>query len=302
MPCSTPVDWSSGVEAVLARQVLGVDEEGAGGEHVAAHDRLGPLAVTVGQGVAQLAVVVLAAGEGVVGVLVEGPHDQGHVHHAGDHRGESRAGRDPEQLGVEGAVVGGEGVEVAGTARGDGPLHAGAQPPQPGHVLRGRPGGGAAGAEALQQCTQLEGLLEVVGGPAADPGPTVRQVLDEALRAQALQGLADRGAADPELLGQGVLRQPGAGGADTAEDAGTQGGVGAICGGHHSPSGWKTMLYAIRGLVQDLLEDPGFDLVNCTQSIAPRDRPTDGRGLVRSGSRSPTGPSQRARGSRILLD
>src|SRR3546814_7324819 len=74
-------------------------------------------------------------------------------------------------------------------------------------VGRGAERGQARGA-AFEDLAQVVELLDGRQGELGDAGAAARVELNEAVARQALQSLADRRAADPQLLGQRRLAHP----------------------------------------------------------------------------------------------
>lgn len=183
-------------------------EESAGGEHVAAHDGLGPLAVAVLECVADLAMMVLTARQGVVGVLVKGPHHQRHVDDGVHHRRQLGTGGQRKQVIMKFAVLSGQGIQVTRPTGLDGLFHRRAQCSQPRDVGGTGACGRTTSPETFQRGPQLKCLTQVLAAPFADPRTTMGQVLDEAFDAQPLQRLTYRGATDAELHCEIILTQP----------------------------------------------------------------------------------------------
>lgn len=120
--------------------------------------------------------------------------------------GEDLVARVADDLRVEGAVLVGDGGEVAGlgefTLLGEEPFQAGDE--------GGGGGDGPAGGVLLDQQPGLDHVGDLLGGDRQDQGALLRVELQQPLDLQLQQCLADRGAGDPHGLGEAAFGEEGA--------------------------------------------------------------------------------------------
>jgi hypothetical protein len=180
---------------------------------VLAGQQLGPVGVGRLDGVDQLGVlgpraVPALGGDHPVVPLDPAAHDAGQL-------GEHRVARDQRDLGVEQVVRGHRAAEVIAVGGG---LALGADLPEPGHLPGARGPGREPGRLGLQQRAHVEQLIHLLIGGHVHEGALTGPQVDPPLGLHAVQRLADRLPADPELPGQVGLHHVLAGRQLTADD------------------------------------------------------------------------------------
>ena len=129
--------------------------------------------------------------------------------------GEHRVTADHRDLGVEGVVRRHGLAEVISVGR---RLPPGADLPEPGHLHGTRRPDREPGRLGLEQGTHVEQLIDFLIGGHVHEGALAGPQVDPAFGFHAVQRLADRLPADPELAGQVGLHHVLAGGQLTADD------------------------------------------------------------------------------------